>query len=275
MRRSRDRCAALTATAIVLAASVVIAEQSRTSGGVAVAFSDRSRPGTLAVQVVHGSIVVRGTDRADVRIEAAPHDAGRLRPRWSDGAAPSGAAAPPAFTTRQDDNVISIVVSNPGKPLDFEIEVPSRTNLRLATVNVGDVVVDAVEGELEVSNVNGAIRLTKIGGSIVASSVNGEVRASLTSVAAEKAMAFTSLHGIVDVTLPATVRANLKLRSDAGDVFSDFDLGTAPPRGLPADASRSKGPLGANKLVYASVNGGGPELEMRSFDGNVYVRKGR
>ena len=44
-------------------------------------------------------------------------------------------------------------------------------------------------------------------------------------------MAFTSLNGIVDVTLPASVKANVKLRSDQGDVFTDFDIQLTPGQG--------------------------------------------
>ncbi len=44
----------------------------------------------------------------------------------------------------------------------------------------------------------------------------------MTRLNAAKAMAFTSLNGVIDVTLPASTRANLKLRSDMGDVYTDF-----------------------------------------------------
>jgi hypothetical protein len=30
-----------------------------------------------------------------------------------------------------------------------------------------------------------------------------------------------------------------------------------------------------DKAIYGSINGGGPDFEMRTFNGNVYVRKGK
>ena len=114
--------------------------------------------------------------------------------------------------------------------MDLEIEVPVRTNLELRVVNGGEIAVEGVEGNLEVNNVNGPVRLTGVSGSVVASAVNANVTVRLTRVTDAKAMAFSSLSGTVDVTLPATTKANLKLRSDNGDVFTDFDVQqTEPP----------------------------------------------
>ena len=32
--------------------------------------------------------------------------------------------------------------------------------------------------------------------------------------------------------------------------------------------------INVNKVIYGSVNGGGPDIEMRTFNGNIYLRKG-
>jgi hypothetical protein len=74
------------------------------------------------------------------------------------------------------------------------------------------------------------------------------------------------------------VKANLKLRSDQGDVFTDFDLQLRPadPSSAP-NTRRQNGRqrIDVDKAIYGSVNGGGPDFEMRTFNGNVYVRKGK
>jgi DUF4097 and DUF4098 domain-containing protein YvlB len=121
-----------------------------------------------------------------------------------------------------------------------------------------------------------------VAGAIVASSVNGRVMATMTRVTPNKPMAFTSVNGDIDVTLPPSVTANLKLRSDMADVFTDFDVQIQPAASAAAveDTRFSAGGRGGrlrievDKFIYGAVNGGGPELEMRTFNGNVYVRKG-
>ncbi len=81
-----------------------------------------------------------------------------------------------------------------------------------------------VKGELEVNNVNDKITLTNISGSVVANTVNGDVDVTFKSIDPKAPMAFSTLNGDVNVTLPADTKANLKLKSDNGDVFSDFDI---------------------------------------------------
>ena len=40
-----------------------------------------------------------------------------------------------------------------------------------------------------------------------------------------------------------------------------------------ADIRRQR--IEINNAIYGSINGGGPDFEMRTFNGNVYVRKGK
>jgi len=102
------------------------------------------------------------------------------------------------------------------------------------------------------------------------------VTATLSRVMADKAMAFTSMNGKVDVTLPSNLKATLKMRSDNGDVFTDFDVQlqqTPPARGTTRQGGRTR--IEVNRALYGTVNGGGPEIELRSFNGTIYLRKGQ
>src|SRR4029450_14118496 len=92
----------------------------------------------------------------------------------------------------------SIASDNPSRSISFEVEVPIRTNLRLRTVNGGEVRVENVDGEIDASNTNGGITLTSVAGSVAAGTTNGNVRASLTRVNADKDSAFTSLTATIE-----------------------------------------------------------------------------
>jgi hypothetical protein len=268
------------------------------------AFSDPARPGTVEVNMVTGSITIRGTNRRDVLIEATPTSGRQPQPprrRVPDEPPPPGLrrlTQSTPFNVEEDRNTISIEVDSPVRGMNFTIEVPLRTNLDLETV-MGSVSVEGVDGELEVESVNGGITLTNVGGSVVAHSVNGKLTASVVRATPQQPMAFTSLNGSVDVTLPATVKANLKLRSDQGDVYTDFDLqlrqdSSDPNPNVSIDLDRPRGDnarqrvddarqrvdnarrrVEVDKAIYGSINGGGPDFEMRTFNGNVYVRKGK
>lgn len=273
----------------------VLSAPDATAQRMTIPLSDPGRPGSVEVDLVTGSITVKGTNRRDVLIEARSSSSGRPpRRRAPDEPPPPGLrrlTQNTPFSVEEEKNTVSIDVDSPMRSIDFTIEVPVRTNLDLETV-MGSVSVEGVEGELEIESVNGAVTLTNVGGSVVAHTVNGKLAATVTRATPQQPMAFTSLNGSVDVTLPAAVKANLKLRSDQGDVYTDFDLqlrsDSSNPNPNPrvdidqqrADIDRQRADIRRRRVdidnaIYGAINGGGPDFEMRTFNGNVYVRKGK
>lgn len=246
------------------------------AGTLTVPFSDPNRPGRLRVEVLQGTINVRGADRRDVAIDVRGGSARRaLRPPNPPGGL-RRLNQGPSFTVDEDGNELRVESPSFNRPLDIDVQVPRRTNLTLSSVNGGGITVEGVEGDLEIEHVNGPVTLTDVAGSVVANSVNGPVRAVLTRVTAQKVMAFTSLNGTVDVTLPSSVKATFLLRSDRGDVFTDFDLDIRPTPAQREETRRRNGRyrLEVNRAITGLANGGGPEVELRSFNGSVYLRKG-
>src|SRR5262249_34857341 len=92
---------------------------------VTIALSDPSKPGTLQMDIVMGSVTVKAVNRKDVLIEA---HAVRSMPRRNGNDEP-----PPAglrrltqstpFEVEEDKNTISIDVENPTRAMEFTIEV--------------------------------------------------------------------------------------------------------------------------------------------------------
>lgn len=258
---------------------------------IVVPLSDPARTGTVRVRLIQGSVSVKvGTSR-DVVVESS---GARLeRPRPGRDARPTDGLRrlnqPFGASVDEDTNVVT-VSTRPQDNGRLSIEVPARTNLQVSVVNGGGVVIEGVEGEIEVSNVNGPVTLTNVAGSVVAHSVNGDVVATLRQIGSSPA-AFTSLNGEVDVTLPASTKATLQLRSEQGDVYTDFELQTtpAPASGRAAtrpradldrdarrrDVAKGKYRLDVDKAVYGTINGGGTEVELRTYNGDVYLRRAK
>ena len=186
----------------------------------------------------------------------------------------------PGYTISEERNEIRIEASSMRNgPGSLELRVSLRTNLELMSVNGGTITVENVEGEIEIEHVNGSVALTNVAGAVVASTQNGSLTATLSRVTADKAMSFSSFNGKVDVTLPASIKANLKMRSDNGDIFTDFDVQLRPGADKPSTTRRNGGSLkiDVNRAIFGSVNGGGflPEIELRTFNGTIYLRKGQ
>jgi len=251
----------------------------RNAERVTVPFSDTSRPGLLEVELLDGSITVKGANRRDVLFVANSQGARDALRRRQQAEPPPGMrrlTQPVGLAIEERDNKMS-VESSFNRRVDLEIEVPMKTNLKLSVVNGGGITVSDVEGELEIDNVNGPITLSNVSGSVVAHAVNGRVTATLARATPNAPMAFTSLNGDVDVTLPPTIKANVRLRSDQGDVFTDFDVQVTNSSEARQRVERNGRTfrIDINRAIYGTVNGGGADLEMRTFNGNVYVRKGK
>ena len=269
-----------TAVLCALLTSVAVAQQTvqPTTDRTTVPFSDPERPGTLRVNLLDGTVTIKGSNRRDVLFIANSQQARQALRRRQQAEPPPGMrrlTQPGGFGVEERDNEMSLS-SGFSREINLEIEVPTRTKLRVSIVD-GGITVEGVDNEMEINTVDGGITLTNVGGSVVAHAVDGNIAATVARVAPQAPMAFTSLNGDIDVTLPAAVKANLRLRSDQGDVFTDFDVQVT------ADASANRTQqrngrglrIDVNRSIYGTVNGGGPDFELRTFDGNIYVRKGK
>ncbi len=272
-------------TAILLflltGATPIIAQDAKEQ--LVVPLSDPGKPGYIEVGLVNGFIHVVGYTGKDVVIDASSDGAQRNRndERSSGRSAESGMRRIPTsnaldVSAEEKNNRVKVSATSHSKPVDLTIKVPQRFSLKLTTVNQGDITVENVSGELEINNVNGPIELTNIGGSAVANTINGDLKATFRDIDSKAPMAFSTLNGRVDVTFPNSTKANLKLKSDRGDIFSDFDIDIdkAQPK---ASRSSQSGMyrVTIEDWVYGKVNGGGPEIMMKSMQGNIYVRKAK
>ena len=127
---------------------------------------------------------------------------------------------------------------------------------------------------MDLSGVNGGITLTNISGSVVSNTVNGEVKVTLLKATPGEPMSFVTLNGNVDVTLPAATKATTKMKSDQGDIYTDFDMDMERSK---TNVKREEGKyeVSINQWVYGKINGGGPEYTMKNMNGNIIVRKGK
>src|SRR6185503_13331101 len=112
--------------------------------------------------------------------------------------------------------------------------------------------------------------------SVKASLVNGgDVHATFETVDAAKPMSFISFNGDVDVTLPANLAADLIVGSQQGDVFTDFEV---VAQNDPPNMQQRAGPKGGNQIRVThntryAIGGGGPDITLRTFNGDVMIRK--
>jgi hypothetical protein len=256
-------------------------EQKQTSQGtpehISVAFSDPSQPGKLSVKILSASITIKGYAGKEVVIDS------RMGGDENDEKETRGGMhrirnSASGLEVEEEHNVMTVRTGWPNQhPVQLTIQVPTRTSLDLSVTNDGDITVDSVDGDIVANNINGGITLNNVSGAVVAHALNENVKATFTRYAG-KPMSFSSLNGTLDVTLPADTKANVKLQSDNGEVYSDFPVEMlAPSVNQTVQDERSKGGkyrLKIEKSMLGRINGGGPEITFKTFNGDIKLHRG-
>src|SRR6267378_3162309 len=251
MNNQTQRFPSLVVAAAILCVAFAAAPaygQTQTPSGadhVSVNLSDPARPAFVKASLVNGGITVKGYDGKEVVVEARARNRESAR---SDSTMKRIPVSGTGLSVEEENNEVRISTDSFRRAVDLSISVPIHTSLRLSAVNAGDIVVTGVDGELDINDVNG-----------------------------QKPMAFSSLNGDIDVTFPADLKANLSLKSDRGEIFSDFDVQVqaSAPQQIVEDGRGHGGKylVKIDKAVHATINGGGPELQFTNFNGGIYIRK--
>ena len=186
----------------------------------------------------------------------------------------SGASS--GLEIEEQDNVVSIRTESWKAATDLVIQVPVATSLEIRSSMDGAVVVEGVNGEIDINNINGPVTLKNVSGNTLVHTVNGAIEAVLTRVAADKPLSFSSMNGDIDVTLPPDIKASLKMKSDQGEIYTDFDIDvTRQPTRTETSGKTEEGKfhLTFHKALLGLINGGGREISFNTFSGDIIIRK--
>lgn len=242
---------------------------------VTVPLSDPSRPAQLKVTLVNGTISVKGYGGNQVIVTAEMQERrGRGAPEETQGLRRITVNSS-GLEVEEENNVVRINAGPPMRTANIEVQVPVHTSVNLNNVN-GNISVEGIDGEIDAETVNGSVMLTDVAGAAVAHALNGGVMAKFNRVAPNKPMAFSSLNGKIDVTLPADVKATVKVKTDRGELYSDFDIvAKASPQATTEESRSERGKyrVKIERSFYGTINGGGPEYQFSNMNGNIYIRK--
>ena len=249
-------------------------------------FRDPSMPRKLVVEGGTGSVTIRAYEGQDALIEYT----GREIPGANNRGNRAGRNEPPDGMHRiggsrglditEESNTVRVNSQGifGGTARDMVIQVPAQTSVNVKTMFGGNMTIENIAGDIEAENFNGQVTITNASGSVVAHSMNGKITVSLNRVPPDKSMSFSTFNGDVDVTLPADTKARFKMRTDFGDIFTDFDVkmeANAPP--VVEEAKDNKGRprrrVRVDGTQTGTINGGGPEMQFTTFNGRILIHK--
>ncbi len=248
-----------------------------------VPLSDPAKPAELEVSLVMGSIKVTGGTGREVVVEAqsrAEDEDDKRKGRDLPGDRAGMRRIPNTaigLEAEEAGNKVSISAESWARAVDLEIQVPAGSSIALSTVNDGDIEVVGIDGEVEVSNTNGEIRVTNVRGPVSANTVNGDVTVVFSAAMAAAPMAFSTLNGDVDVTFPPGLKATVRLQSDNGEIYSDFDVAVSTETLKGPETKKEKGRyhVVVSREMIGTINGGGPEILFKTFNGDVLLRRAK
>jgi hypothetical protein len=233
-----------------------------------------SRPRKVTAHMINGSVTVKAYAGKEVIVEAAPGiSRSSNRPAMVDGMHRLD-LPPRGLTVEEEENQIKV---SPGPMVHgpLTITVPVDTSLDLHTMH-GEINVEGVHGELVVDCMNGKATLTNVSGNVLAHSLNGAIKVTMDRVDANKPLSFITLNGSIDVTLPADYKGNVKVSSQHGAIYTDFDIKIGPGTITQPNTSSEPGKFRltiGDRAYVGTINGGGAEATFRSLNGPIYIRK--
>jgi len=122
----------------------------------------------------------------------------------------------------------------------------------------GSIKIGLAQGEVDAHTSGGSVRVEEVQGAIKARSSGGSVKAYI-SRQPENDCRLTTSGGSVTVYMSDDIAVDVDARSSGGHVHTEF------PVKIQGELSKS--------LLKAKINGGGPQLYLRTSGGSIYLKK--
>jgi hypothetical protein len=229
-----------------------------------------SKDKKITIELSASEVKIEGHNGDDVIIqassgyEAPPERAKGLKPLYYSAVDNSGIG----LSVTPDAGGLKIEKAT-RKQIKYTMKVPRQVSLLFKETNWsggGGITVSNMDGDLEIKTNNSNITLNNVTGPIVANSTSGEVKAVFSTLNQGKPTAISTISGEIDISLPAAVKSDLKLRSINGEMYTDFDLGV---KNVKDGMSR----VGGGRNIDGAINGGGVEMSINTISSNIYIRK--
>ncbi|HKD46029.1 MAG TPA: hypothetical protein VKD24_10235 [Candidatus Angelobacter sp.] len=155
--------------------------------------------------------------------------------------------------------------------MDFQLQVPSRIDLKLRTVNSGRINVRDVIGNFSVNNVNGAIDLENVGGGAArARTVNGGVKVVFRENPKQNSE-FGTINGPIELYFTRDLSADFRFKNFNGGVYSDFEMTSLPALAPTTERHDGKFVFRTSRFTGGRVGSGGLEIKADNLNGDIRV----
>jgi lia operon protein LiaG len=215
--------------------------------------------GELVIEGYGGNEIVLSSDDVDAEV---PERAKGLKPIYPVGTDNTGIG----LSVETIDNQIKVTCLIPfTKQTNFTVKVPENLRIKVQSEcqNSSEISISKMKNEIEIKTCHG-INLKDVSGPLVLSTISGNIEITFGTISTGKPFSINSVSGDIDITLPATIAADLDMQTVSGTMYSDFDF---------SDSDKNMKKVGGNQVSH-TLNGGGTGFKIVTVSGNIYLRKG-
>lgn len=215
--------------------------------------------GELTIQGYSGNEII--ITPVDAEAATVPERAKGLKPIYSGGTDNTGYG----LSVEKNGTQVTINCLLPfTHSSEYIIKVPENLALSVKSEceNSNNLIISGLKNEIEVQNCF-SINLKDVSGPLVLSTISGDIEVSFSSIASGKPFSINTVSGEIDITIPASLAADIEMNSITGKMYSDFDF---------SDKTKDIKQVGGNVLKY-KMNGGGAPFSIVTVSGNIYLRK--
>ncbi|WP_245652328.1 DUF4097 family beta strand repeat-containing protein [Rufibacter tibetensis] len=174
------------------------------------------------------------------------------------------------LSVTKNNNTISIAKASRAD-IDYVIRIPKNAAVVYKEINWegSDLSISDLDGEIELKLNNSDATLTNVSGPVVANNTSGSFKVIFSSLNQSKPSAISTVSGDIDITLPANNKANFKLNSLQGEIYTDFDIEVQRKKGDDEGLAM----IGGGGGIAGKVNGGGVQMSIQTISSDIFIRK--
>jgi hypothetical protein len=219
-----------------------------------------SAQGRIELDNINGDVHISTWERNEVQVDAVK--SARSKERLDEA----------QIEVSSDADHLSILTRYPGHDhtfwndtwhdnpasVEYTLTVPRQARLDAIKLVNGGLELRGLAGEVRASCVNGRVDAKNLTGRAELKTVNGELEAQVEQLGASS-LRFSSVNGMVRVTLPSDASAEISARTISGGISNDFGLETARHQFV-------------GHSLHGELGSGGTRVELSTVNGSIEIR---
>lgn len=173
----------------------------------------------------------------------------------------------------EHNNVVEIDSGPSNHTLNLLVKVPNTASMELEIYDGEKVEISNILGSVEVETWRGEIIANNISGPVVAETHNSDIVVDFSAYNDQSPSSFTSHNGDIDLTFESSAVATIQIQNYQGEVLSGLDVAFEPIDKLNEDKRGNKKKIKIGAQLEGKLNGGGQQITLNTYGGNVYLRK--